>query len=220
FFGFTPRDAEITDPQHGLFLECAWEALETAGYGAGGYRGSVAVYGGASLNTYLLNNLPADGDPMRSDAGLSMIIGNDKDYLTTRVSYKLGLTGPSITLQTACSTSLVAVHLACQSLLAGECDMALAGGVTIRVPQTAGYWHREGDILSASGSCRPFDAESDGTVWGSGVGVVVLKRLPDAIACGDPHSRGDQGDSDQQRWRRKDWLYRPKRRRPGPGDCQ
>jgi len=185
FFGFTPRDAEITDPQHRLFLECAWEALEAAGYGAGDYRGSVAVYAGASLNTYFLNNVPADGDLMRSDAGLSMIIGNDKDYLTTRVSYKLGLTGPSITLQTACSTSLVAVHLACQSLLAGECDMALAGGVTIRVPQTAGYWHREGDILSASGSCRPFDAGSDGTVWGSGVGVVVLKRLPDAVACGD-----------------------------------
>src|SRR5438552_3927013 len=117
-----------------------------------------------------------DGDLMRSDAGLSMIIGNDKDYLTTRVSYKLGLTGPSITLQTACSTSLVAVHIACQSLLAGECDMALAGGVTVRVPQTAGYWHREGDVFSASGCCRPFDAQADGTVWGSGVGVVVLKR--------------------------------------------
>ena len=185
FFGFTPRDAEITDPQHRLFLECAWEALEAAGYGAGDYRGSVAVYAGAGLNTYLLNNLPADGDLMRSDAGLSMIIGNDKDYLTTRVSYKLGLTGPSITVQTACSTSLVAVHLACQSLLAGECDLALAGGVTIRVPQTAGYWHREGDIFSGSGSCRPFDADADGTVWGSGVGVVVLKRLSDAIACGD-----------------------------------
>jgi phthiocerol/phenolphthiocerol synthesis type-I polyketide synthase E len=185
FFGFTPRDAEITDPQHRLFLECAWEALEAAGYGAGEYRGAVAVYAGASLNTYLLNNLPSDGDLMRTDGGLSIIIGNDKDFLTTRVSYKLGLTGPSITLQTACSTSLVAVHLACQSLLAGECDMALAGGVTIRVPQTAGYRHREGDVLSASGSCRPFDAESDGTVWGSGVGVVVLKRLPDAIACRD-----------------------------------
>ena len=185
FFGFTPRDAQITDPQHRLFLECAWEALEAAGYGAGDYRGCVAVYAGASLNTYLLNNLPADRDLMRSDSGLSMMVGNDKDFLTTRVSYKLGLTGPSITLQTSCSTSLVAVHLACQSLLAGECDMALAGGVTIRVPQTTGYWHREGDILSASGSCRPFDAESDGTVWGSGVGAVVLKRLSDAIACGD-----------------------------------
>jgi phthiocerol/phenolphthiocerol synthesis type-I polyketide synthase E len=186
FFGFAPRDAEITDPQHRLFLECAWQALEAAGYGAADYRGCVAVYAGTSLNTYLLHNLlPADSDLMRSDVGLSMIIGNDKDYLSTRVSYKLGLTGPSITLQTACSTSLVAVHLACQSLLAGECDMALAGGVTIRVPQTAGYWHRDGGMFSASGSCRPFDAECDGTVWGSGVGVVVLKRLSDAIACAD-----------------------------------
>jgi acyl transferase domain-containing protein len=185
FFGFTPREAEITDPQHRLFLECAWEALEASGYGARDFRETVAVYAGASLNTYLLHLLPADEDLLRSDAGLSLIIGNDKDYLTTRVSYKLGLTGPSIAVQTACSTSLVAVHLACQSLIAGECDMALAGGVTVRIPQTAGYWYREGHILSAAGSCRPFDAQADGTVWGSGVGVVVLKRLTDAIASRD-----------------------------------
>jgi acyl transferase domain-containing protein len=145
----------------------------------------VAIYAGASLNTYLLNNLAPDGDLLRSEIGLSLMIGNEKDHLTTRVSYKLGLTGPSINLQTSCSTSLVAVHMGCQSLWAGECDLALAGGVTIRIPQNAGYWHREGDILSGSGSCRPFDAESDGTVWGSGVGVVVLKRLSDAIRCRD-----------------------------------
>ncbi|PYK12538.1 MAG: polyketide synthase, partial [Verrucomicrobia bacterium] len=128
FFGFSPREAKITDPQHRFFLECAWEALEAAGYGAREHRGSVAIYAGASLNTYLLNNLAPDGDLLRSEIGLSLIIGNEKDHLTTRVSYKLGLTGPSITLQTSCSTSLVAVHMACQSLRAGECDLALAGG--------------------------------------------------------------------------------------------
>ena len=137
------------------------------------------------MNTYLLHNLQAHGDLLRSEAGLQMIISNDKDYLTTQVSYKLNLTGPSVTVQTSCSTSLVAVHLACQSLWGGECDMALAGGVCIRVPQTAGYVYQEGHILSADGHCRAFDARARGTVWGSGVGIVVLKRLEDALAEGD-----------------------------------
>jgi phthiocerol/phenolphthiocerol synthesis type-I polyketide synthase E len=185
FFGFSPREAEIMDPQRRLFLECAWEALEHAGYDAEQYHGSIGVYGGASMNTYLLHNLQAHGDLLRSEAGLQMIIGNDKDYLTTQVSYKLNLTGPSVAVQTSCSTSLVAVHLACQSLLGGECEMALAGGVTLRVPQTIGYVYQEGHILSGDGHCRAFDAKAQGTVWGSGVGIVVLKRLQDALADGD-----------------------------------
>ncbi len=185
FFGFSPREAELMDPQRRLFLECAWEALEDAGYDAEQYHGAIGVYGGASMNTYLLHNLQADGDLLRSEAGLQMIISNDKDYLTTQVSYKLNLTGPSVAVQTSCSTSLVAVHLACQSLLGGECDMALAGGVCIRVPQTAGYVYQEGHILSADGHCRAFDASAQGTVWGSGVGLVVLKRLQDALVDGD-----------------------------------
>ena len=185
FFGFSPREAELMDPQRRLFLECAWEALEDAGYDAEQYHGAIGVYGGASMNTYLLHNLRADGDLLRSEAGLQMIISNDKDYLTTQVSYKLNLTGPSVAVQTSCSTSLVAVHLACQSLLGGECDMALAGGVCIRVPQTAGYVYQEGHILSADGHCRAFDASAQGTVWGSGVGLVVLKRLQDALVDGD-----------------------------------
>lgn len=186
FFGFSPREAEIMDPQRRLFLECAWEALEDAGYDAEQCRGSIGVYGGASMNTYLLHSLQAHGDLLRSEAGLQMIISNDKDYLTTQVSYRLNLTGPSVAVQTSCSTSLVAVHLACQSLLGGECDMALAGGVCVRVPQTAGYLYQEGHILSADGHCRAFDASAQGTVWGSGVGMVVLKRLQDALADGDP----------------------------------
>jgi phthiocerol/phenolphthiocerol synthesis type-I polyketide synthase E len=185
FFGFSPREAEIMDPQRRLFLECAWEALEDAGYQAEKYHGAIGVYAGASMNTYLLHNLQAHGDLLRSETGLQMIIGNDKDYLTSQVSYKLDLTGPSIAVQTSCSTSLVAVHLACQSLLAGECDMALAGGVTLRVPQTAGYLYQEGHILSPDGHCRAFDARAQGTVWGSGVGIVVLKRLQDALADRD-----------------------------------
>ena len=185
FFGFSPREAELMDPQRRLFLECAWEALEDAGYDAELYHGAIGVYGGASMNTYLLHNLQADGDLLRSETGLQMIISNDKDYLTTQVSYKLNLTGPSVAVQTSCSTSLVAVHLACQSLLGGECDMALAGGVCIRVPQTAGYVYQEGHILSADGHCRAFDASAQGTVWGSGVGLVVLKRLQEALVDGD-----------------------------------
>lgn len=185
FFGFAPREAETMDPQHRLFLECAWEALEDAGYDSENSSGPIAVYAGAGTNSYLLHNLQFNGDLIRSPDVLQMIIGSDKDYLTTRVSYKLNLTGPSVTVQTACSTSLVAVHLACQSLLAGECDMALAGGVTIRLPQIGGYLYQEGSIFSPDGHCRAFDARAQGTLWGSGVGIVVLKRLEDALADGD-----------------------------------
>ena len=185
FFGLTPREAEITDPQHRLFLECAWEALERAGYDAEKYAGRVGVYGGTGISTYLLTNLLSNRELLRSVGGFQAMLGNDKDHLPTRVSYKLNLRGPSVLVQTACSTSLVAVHLACQSLLSGECDMALAGGVSVRSPQKAGYLYSEGGIASPDGHCRAFDAAAQGTVSGSGVGLVVLKRLADALADGD-----------------------------------
>ena len=185
FFGFNPREAEITDPQQRLFLECAWEALESAGYAPETYHGRTGVYAGVGMNTYLLFNLYNDPNLKQTADRFQLMIGNDKDFLATRVSYKLNLTGPSLTVQTACSTSLVAVHLAAQSLLNGECDMALAGGVSIRVPQKSGYLFQAGGIFSPDGHCRAFDASAQGTMFGSGVGIVVLKRLPDALADGD-----------------------------------
>jgi phthiocerol/phenolphthiocerol synthesis type-I polyketide synthase E len=190
FFHFTPREAELLDPQHRLFLECAWSALEDAGCdpgrfagGDGAMGGTIGVFGGASLNTYLLHNLLPAGDSVGNP---QVAIASDKDFLTTRVSYKLNLTGPSLDVQTACSTSLVAVVLAAQSLLNYQCDLALAGGVSAREPQRAGYLHQEQGILSPDGHCRPFDAAARGTVPGNGVGIVALKRLDDALAAGDP----------------------------------
>jgi len=183
FFGFNAKEAEITDPQHRLFLECAWEALEKAGYDSQRYESRIGVYAGASLNNYLSFNL--NHDHIGSANSFQKLLGNDKDFLTTRVSYKLNLSGPSVTIQTACSTSLVAISLACQSLLNYQCDMALAGGVSIRIPQKTGYLHQEGGILSPDGHCRAFDAKAQGTIIGNGVGIVVLKRLGDAIADRD-----------------------------------
>ena len=189
FFGFSPRDASIMDPQHRHFLECAWEALEDAGHPPQAFHrdgGSIGVFAGSGLNSYLIHNLLANRRLVAS-AGLFQLkqTGNDKDVLATRVSYQLDLRGPSINVQTACSTSLVAVHLACQSLLNFECDLALAGGVTIEVPHGQGYIYREGEILSRDGHCRSFDASSSGTVFGSGVGIVALRRLEDALADHD-----------------------------------
>ena len=186
FFGLSPRDAAIMDPQHRVFLECAWEALEHAGWSPDRFPGSIGVYAGSGMNSYLMFNLLANPELMRS-AGLFLLkqTGNDKDVLATRVSYQLNLTGPSMTIQTACSTSLVAVHVACRSLLGHECDMALAGGVTIEIPHRTGYLYREGEILSRDGHCRSFDADATGTVFSSGAGVVVLRRLEDALADGD-----------------------------------
>lgn len=183
FFGFSPKDASIMDPQHRVFLECAWEALENAGHAPGSFEGSIGVYAGSGMNSYMIHNLLTNPRLVAS-AGLFLIrqTGNDKDVLATRVSYELDLHGPSISVQTACSTSLVAVHLACQSLLNQECDMALAGGVTIEFPHGRGYLYREGEILSRDGHCRAFDADSSGTVFSSGAGIVVLRRLEDAIA--------------------------------------
>ncbi len=185
FFDFNPREAEIMDPQQRVFLECAWEALEHAGYVPEAFNGTIGVCAGAGVNTYLLYNLYPHRDLFRSTGAYQMVFSNDKDYLATRVSYKLNLTGPSVTVQTACSTSLVAVHLACQNLLTYQCDMVLAGGVSISVPQHSGYLYQEGGILSPDGHCRPFDAQARGTVGGNGVGIVVLKRLDDALAAQD-----------------------------------
>jgi acyl transferase domain-containing protein/acyl carrier protein len=184
FFNMTPREAEITNPQHRVFLECAWEALESAGYDAATYAGAIGVYAGASANNYGYR-LYSNREVLKSASPVQISLGNGNDHLAMRVSYKLNLRGPSMAVQTSCSTSLVAVHLACQSLLAGECDMALAGGVSISVPRRAGYLYQEGGVLSADGHCRAFDARAGGTVGGNGVGIVVLKRLRDALAEGD-----------------------------------
>jgi phthiocerol/phenolphthiocerol synthesis type-I polyketide synthase E len=185
FFGISHREAEITDPQHRVFLECAWEALEMAGYSATNYMRPIAVYGGATINTYLLYNLLPANEIVTSLEPVQINIGNGGDFLTTRVSYKLNLKGPSHLVQSACSTSLTAIHIACQSLLNEECDMALAGGVSINVSHRAGYKYIEGGIASPDGHCRAFDAEAQGTIFGSGVGIVVLKRLADALSDND-----------------------------------
>ncbi|HEX6291106.1 MAG TPA: amino acid adenylation domain-containing protein [Herpetosiphonaceae bacterium] len=185
FFGYSPREAAIMDPQHRVFLECAWEALERAGYNPDAYEGGIGVFAGVSTNSYLLFNLYANRDLLESVGGFQTMLLNEKDHLTTRVSYKLNLRGPSVNLQTACSTSLVATVIACQQLLLRQCDMALAGGVSINVPHTAGYRYQPGGIQSPDGHCRAFDADAQGTITGNGVGIVVLKRLHDALADGD-----------------------------------
>ena len=178
FFGYTPPEARAMDPQHRLFLEAGWTALENAGYDPTTYAGSIGVYAGLSQNTYLLTNLQAHPE-------VAAALGGDKDFLTTRLSYKLNLKGPSMAVQTACSTSLVAVCQACQSLLSYQCDIALAGGVSASAPKNQGHWYQEGGILSPDGHCRAFDAKAKGTVLGSGLGIVVLKRMQDAIDDGD-----------------------------------
>lgn len=191
FFGYSAKEAEMMDPQQRILLECAWEALEQAGYTPDAYPGRVGMYAGAGPNTYLLNNVyPAHRfahgrgfwQPMHD---LALTLGHEKDFLPTRISYKLNLTGPSVNVQTACSTSLVAVHMACQALRNGECDLGLAGAVSISLPQNIGYLHHEGMIFAPDGHCRSFDASAQGTVFGDGAGMVVLKLLDHALADGD-----------------------------------
>jgi phthiocerol/phenolphthiocerol synthesis type-I polyketide synthase E len=184
FFGFTPRIAEVTDPQQRLMLECAWECLESAGYDPERVRGDVGVFAGTGMSTYLLSNLGRSG-AFAAAGTLQTVIGNRTDHLALMMAYKLNLRGPAVTVQTTCSTSLVAVHLGCQSLLDYQCDMVLAGGISIEVPQQAGYRFVEGGIGSPDGHCRPFDAAAQGTLSGSGGGVVALKRMEDALAGGD-----------------------------------
>ncbi|HTR47817.1 MAG TPA: SDR family NAD(P)-dependent oxidoreductase [Verrucomicrobiae bacterium] len=185
FFGFNPREAEVMDPQHRLFLEIAYQALESAGYASENFKGRIGVFAGQSLPMYLLANVIPNSNVIESLGALQVISSNDKDFLPTRVSYKLNLKGPSVNVQTACSTSLVAVHIACQSLVTGECDLALAGAASLNIHPISGYLHQDGGINSPDGHCRAFDAKGAGTVFGSGVAAVVLKRLADAIADGD-----------------------------------
>ncbi|NYF51916.1 non-ribosomal peptide synthetase/type I polyketide synthase [Tunturiibacter gelidoferens] len=191
FFGISPRDAESMDPQHRIFLETCWNALEDAGYDQSTYAGQIGLFGGCSLNTYLLANLCRDRAFIDEVTGSYQVgefrsfMGNDKDFLTTRVAYKLNLRGPCISVASACATSLVAVAQASQSLLNYQCDMALAGGVSVTFPQRRGHMYSEGSIGSKDGFCRPFDAAATGTVFSHGAGVVLLKRLEDAIADRD-----------------------------------
>ncbi|MCP4657075.1 MAG: AMP-binding protein, partial [bacterium] len=183
-FGFSPREAEMIDPQQRIFLECAWEALEAAGYAPGRFPGRIGVYAGAGMTRYAWNVF-SNRELMDAVGTQALTFSVGQDYLASRVSYKLGLTGPSVVVQTACSTSLAAVHLARQALLEGDCDMALIGGVTLMDFQPRGYRYLEDGILSPDGHCRAFDAGARGTVFGSGAGVLVLRRLADAVAAGD-----------------------------------
>lgn len=186
FFEIGPRDAALMDPQHRHFLEVCWEALEDAGHMPSRFDGSIGVYAGSGMNGYLVHNILPNRE-LVDPLGLFAVrhTSNDKDFLSTGVSYRLNLRGPSVNVQTACSTSLVSLHLAVQALIAGECDMALAGGVTIEAPHGQGYLYRDGEILAKDGVCRAFDAASSGTVLTSGAGVVVVRRLSDALADGD-----------------------------------
>ncbi len=184
-FGLTPREAEVMDPQLRVFLECAWEALEDAGHDPERFPGWIGVYAGAALGKYLWLNVGRHPEALAAVGTFQAMITNDKDFLATQVSYRLNLRGPSIGVQTACSTSLVAVHLACQGLVSGECDMALAGGVAVSVPELRGYRFQPRSITSPDGVCRPFDARAAGTIRSNGAGVVVLRRLRDALADGD-----------------------------------
>ena len=185
FFGYNPKEASAIDPQHRIFLECAYSALENAGYNPDKYTGKIGIFAGVGWNNYLLFNLDRDEDFFKTALGYQTVIGNEKDFLTTRISYLLNLKGISLDIQTACSTSLVATSMACQSLLTYQSDMALAGGISIASLKKTGYLYQEGGILSPDGHCRAFDAEAQGTVPGSGVGIVVLKRLEDALADRD-----------------------------------
>ena len=191
FFGIYPKEAAQMDPQHRVFLECAWEVLERAGYDPAHTTQSVGVFAGCSMNTYFMRNLATGREFLEDFTGGYQVgnyvtmLGNDKDFLPTRVSYKLNLRGPSMAVQSACSTSLVAVCQACQSLLTAGCDMALAGAVSITFPEHRGYIPQEGGLASLDGHCRPFDHRASGTVFGHGSAIVLLKRLEDAVADGD-----------------------------------
>ncbi len=182
FFGMIPKEAAVTDPQQRLFLEAAWEALENAGYDPGRFPGLIGVYAGTGNSTYYLNNLHGHPDLAGT---ITVVLGNEKDFLATRAAYKLNLKGPAINVNTACSTSLVAVCQACQSLLNYQCDLALAGGVSIAFPQRRAFNYQEGGIVSPDGHCRAFDARAQGTVSSDGLGLVVLKRLTEAVNDGD-----------------------------------
>ncbi|TWT93638.1 type I polyketide synthase [Neorhodopirellula pilleata] len=191
FFGVFPKEAQVMDPQHRLMLETCWHALEDAGYCPDAMDCSVGVFAGCYMDTYILSSLASRPELLASLANsfhggdLLTELGNDKDYLATRISFLLNLHGPAMTVQTACSTSLVAIIQACQSLELGQCDMALAGGSTLKFPQQRGYLYSDGGMVSPDGVCRSFDADARGTVFGEGVAAVLLKRVEDAVADGD-----------------------------------
>jgi phthiocerol/phenolphthiocerol synthesis type-I polyketide synthase E len=186
FFGYSPREAELTDPQIRLFLECAWEVLESAGWEPEKFPGMIGVYAGMSFTSYIWQLAGGDLEAADSVSAFRLLMGGaEKDHLATTISYRLNLRGPSFNIQTACSTSLAAVHAAARAVMTYECDMALAGGATVSVPQRCGYMYESGGIASADGHCRSFDADASGSVSGDGVGVVLLKRLEDAVADGD-----------------------------------
>ncbi|MFC7720362.1 beta-ketoacyl synthase N-terminal-like domain-containing protein [Nonomuraea recticatena] len=185
FFGMSPREAELRDPQQRMFLELSNTALEDAGYDPSRYQGEVGVYGTIGSDEYQWMYIRPNRKVFASVGSLAVFTGNHPDYLATLVSYKLDLRGPSVTMHTACSSSLVAIHVACEALRAGECDMALTGGVSLEMPAEWGYQYHQDGIYAADGHCRAFDAGAAGTIWGGGGGVAVLKRLSDAIADGD-----------------------------------
>ncbi|MCB9096290.1 MAG: type I polyketide synthase [Arcobacter sp.] len=191
FFGFNRREAEFTDPQHRIFLECSIECFEDAGYNPSLIGTKTSVFAGTNMSSYFINNLNPIYNPdnnqnfLLSTNNLRIMIGNDKDYLPTKVSYKLNLQGPSVNVQTACSTSLVAIHMACNSLINHESNFALAGAVNIQIPQSNGYIYQEGMILSPDGHCKAFDSDAKGTIFGNGVGVVLLKLAKQAIRDND-----------------------------------
>ncbi|GAG19839.1 unnamed protein product, partial [marine sediment metagenome] len=185
FFNSYPREAQLMDPQHRIFLEVAWHALENAGCDPEAPDRKIGVFGGKGYNSYFANNVSAHPELVDVFGEFEARLLNEKDFFTTQVSYKLNLTGPSVNVNTGCSTSLVAVCLAFDSLTSYQCDIALAGGITVFCPQNSGYLYQEGKITSADGHCRPFDSRSNGAVFGNGVAIVVLKRLSDALESGD-----------------------------------
>ena len=185
FFGMNPKEAEVTDPQQRLFLEASYEALENSGYHPQNFSGLIGVYAGMGNNTYYLNNLHSRPDLVGLVGQMAVMMANEKDFLATKVAYKLNLKGPAINVNTACSTSLVAVCMACQSLQSFQCDIALAGGVSVSFPQKRGLYFQEGGIVAPDGHCRAFDAHAQGTVSSDGLGIVVLKRLAEAMKDGD-----------------------------------
>ncbi|HYR58581.1 MAG TPA: polyketide synthase, partial [Chthoniobacteraceae bacterium] len=185
FFGIGPKEAEVMDPQHRVFLEIAWEALEDAACDPSRYAGLIGVFAGMSNNTYFPFFVSQRRDLLDAVGMVSAVIANEKDFLTTRLAYKLNLRGPALNIQTACSSSLVTVCVACQNLLDHQCDVALAGGISLTFPQDRGYFFQDGSMTSPDGSCRPFDERANGTVFSSGAGIVVLKRLADALADRD-----------------------------------
>lgn len=185
FFGYTPREASFIDPQQRLLLESAWRLMESAGYASDEYDGAVGVFAGTGMSKYLLKNIMTNYNLNQVKDLRNIWMGNDVNYAAPRISYKLNLTGPSVNVQTACSTSLTSVVLACQSLLNYQCDMAIAGGCSIDLPQNVGYTYQKGEVLSRNGHCCPFDKEGTGTLAGSGVAMVLLKRFEDAIRDSD-----------------------------------